>query len=1275
MAAARNLYISDVGNQRVRKLTPVGTISTFAGGGQPGRGDGGAATMAQISAGPLAVDSAGNVYIGELSRVRKVTPSGTISTVAGGGSAVPSEDAMATGVSFTPIYPGLYVTVDRNGILYISGKDRVWKIGADGILHAFAGNGQYKFGGDGGPATSAALDLPYWATVDGAGNLYISDYGNNRVRKVNAAGIINTIAGNGQYRQSTDPTGDGGPATQAHLTPMGIAVDSSGNVFFVDNDRVRKVTPTGIISTVLVIANNYPGFAGLAVDSARNLYVADLGKNQILKVTPAGSAAAIAGTGVAGYSGDAGPGTSAMLNQPLGVAVDSSGNVYFCDQKNFRIRKVSASGVITTVAGTGQGGFSGAGGPATSASFGACVGVAADSAGSFYFSDSSSSQVEKVTADGIIHRFAGGDRYGDGWPAVSATLYRPYGLALDTVGNLYITQVGAGVGGGNVLVWPDLVRKVLAATPTFAVAPLTLSFNAASDAPTPSPQKVGLSSTLGGSGFSLGWNALLSTSDGGNWLKVSTSTGLTPASIMVSVDAATLTPGTYTGTVAIYGPGGTPGQQNVSVTFTVMTPNPPALSVQPAALTFQGTASGTAPRSQTIQISNVGGGTLNWTAAAQTSTSANWLSVSAASGSATPSTPSSLVVQVNIATLAPGSYNGTVTVSGGGSAVTVPVYLTLNAPQQTLLVSQTGLSFIGLAGGGVIPSQQFGVLNTGTGAMAWTVKVATPNCAWLSVSPGSGSSTGGSLNPPLVDVQATSAGLSAGQYSCQISVNAPGATNAVRLVTVIQNVLPAGSVLPPVIRPTGLIFVRQAGATSPGSQTTALATAAPSGVHVHTGASTFDGATWLSTLQQDFDLIPGQSGTVTVQPDISVLPKPGQYFGTVDLKFLDVASQSFTPQSVAVLFVVTPSSSQTVDAQGLGAPAAGGVCAPSQLYMKSTTLGTSFSTAVGYPAPIEVQVKDDCDNPISNATAIATFSSGEPPLSLVHIGNGAYHGSWRPNSAATVTISLSALAPGLKAAKDTVTVNSNGSQSSTIYAGGIVPGASFLKGAGLAPGGIVAIFGTKMGTDALGAASVPLPTSLAGASVSLGGFDAPIYFSSDGQINAQLPFEVPAGSAQAYLRLNRGGQTIFTDSEPVTVIPAAPGIFTTNSSGTGQGAILIANSTLLAAPVGTVPGVSSQPVPRGQYITIFCSGLGPVSNQPPTGAKTPDSPLSNALTAPTVMIGAQTSTVGFAGLAPGFVGLYQVNALVPSDATPGDAVPVTVSQNGVASNTVTIAIR
>ena len=457
---AGNLYIADLFNDRIRKVDATGTITTVAGTGESGfGGDGGPATQAQLQP-PygVAVDGAGNLYIVDRSnnRIRKVDPAGTITTVAGTGERGFSGDGGPASEAQLRAPTG--VAVDGAGNLYIVDRsnNRIRKVDAAGTITTVAGTGERRFGGDGGPASEAQLNYPLGVAVDGAGNLYIADTGNSRIRKVDATGTITTVAGTGERGGFS---GDGGPATQAQLSqPASVAVDGAGNLYIADttNSRIRKVDATGTITTVAGTGEsgfggdggpaseaqlNYP--LGVAVDGAGNLYIADTGNNRIRKVDAAGTITTVAGTGESGFGGDGGPASEALLNYPLGVAVDGAGNLYIADTTNGRIRKVDATGTITTVAGTGESGFGGDGGPATQAQLQPPYGVAVDGAGNLYIVDRSNNRIRKVDPAGTITTVAGtGERgfSGDGGPASEAQLNSPLGVAVDGAGNLYIAD-------------------------------------------------------------------------------------------------------------------------------------------------------------------------------------------------------------------------------------------------------------------------------------------------------------------------------------------------------------------------------------------------------------------------------------------------------------------------------------------------------------------------------------------------------------------------------------------------------------------------------------------------------------------------------------------------------------------------------------------------------------------------------------------------------------------------------------------------------------------
>ena len=344
---------------------PSYTISTIAGNGTAGySGDGGAATGAEIdNPRGIVTDPAGNVYFCDFTnnRVRKIATNGAITTVAGTGIAgYNGDNIQGTAAQLNQPYR---VALDPTGNLYIAdpGNNRIRKLAPNGIITTVAGNGSANYSGDGGLATSTALDYAEDAVVDVFGNIFIADSANNVIRKVSTSGIITTVAGNG-YAAGTGSgnyTGDGGLATHATLyNPVSIAVDPAGDVFISDqlNNVIREVNTSGIINTVAGTGTfafggdggpaikaefGYP--AGVALDAAGNLYIVDVNNDRLRVMLTNGNIATVAGNGNAGFGGDGGPATSAELNAPRSVAVGTFGNVYIPDFSNNRVRQLSPS--------------------------------------------------------------------------------------------------------------------------------------------------------------------------------------------------------------------------------------------------------------------------------------------------------------------------------------------------------------------------------------------------------------------------------------------------------------------------------------------------------------------------------------------------------------------------------------------------------------------------------------------------------------------------------------------------------------------------------------------------------------------------------------------------------------------------------------------------------------------------------------------------------------------------------------------------------------------
>ncbi len=378
------MYIAAYADWHILEVDSAGILQNIAGSGSYGfSGDGGPATDATFTA-PcgIALDGAGNVYFSDIDNevIRKVTAAtGIINTIGGNDTAGFRGDAGPATAAEISSPEGL--AFDALGNLYIAdlSNNRVREMSGGNITTFVGMNGLF---GEGYPGTNSQLSIPENLATDAAGNVYIADFFNNRVRMLNVStGALTTIAGTGISGYGDGFSGDGGPAIAATLQyPSSVAVDASGNVYITDqeNQRVRKVTAaSGVITTIAGIGTagylgndvaatvaelNYP--TGVAVDAAGNVYICDNNNQLIRKINTSGIIISVAGTGVAGYSGDGGPATAAQINYPGDVAVDAVGNIYIADAGNSRVRKVDTTGTITTIAGTGTAGYSGDGGPA-----------------------------------------------------------------------------------------------------------------------------------------------------------------------------------------------------------------------------------------------------------------------------------------------------------------------------------------------------------------------------------------------------------------------------------------------------------------------------------------------------------------------------------------------------------------------------------------------------------------------------------------------------------------------------------------------------------------------------------------------------------------------------------------------------------------------------------------------------------------------------------------------------------------------------------------------
>jgi sugar lactone lactonase YvrE len=519
-----NVYVA-TGDNRLRKISPDGVIHTIAGTGQASHsGDGGPALTAALDRpSALAIDPGGSLYIAEGSfRVRRISRKGVITTVAGNGAyGFSGEDVIATsaalgvisslavgpdgnlyigersqdqmGAPFTRVrrlsaegklttaVAGRGVGFTRSGVLAVEAQagwitglafgpagdlyfidhynQQISRMDTSGVVQPVAG--RERFAGDGFSAYHAMLNAATGIATDAKGNIYVGGVWNRRIRNIDTTLAVSTFAGNGIFGDY----GDGFPAEAASLgwTNQMVALHDGG-LLFADygNNRVRRVDAAGILTTIagngeagnagdggpaLLAQLNHP--FGVAVGPSGNVYVSEVTGNRIRKITPDGTISTLAGNGTAGYSGDGGPAHDALLNAPRGLALDPNGNLFVADGGNLRIRRISADGTISTLAGNGKSGWTGDGGPATSASINGPFGLALDPSGSLIFTTTAGGaltrggKVMRVRPDGTIDTIAGtGDpgAAGDGGFATDATFNFPDSLAIDSTGAILVTD-------------------------------------------------------------------------------------------------------------------------------------------------------------------------------------------------------------------------------------------------------------------------------------------------------------------------------------------------------------------------------------------------------------------------------------------------------------------------------------------------------------------------------------------------------------------------------------------------------------------------------------------------------------------------------------------------------------------------------------------------------------------------------------------------------------------------------------------------------------------
>ena len=769
----------------------------------------------------------------------------------------------------------------------------------------------------------------------------------------------------------------------------------------------------------------------------------------------------------------------------------------------------------------------------------------------------------------------------------------------------------------------------------------------------PSGQTIGVQSTVITQQISFSATASPSVP----WLTV-TSGSKTPDSISIAVSggALSLSAGDYSTTVKVTCSTGScaGSSQSVAVSLSVTSP-PPRLKTLTDVLSYATTSQNLAPITQTITLQNAGGGKLG---VATVACGAPWCSVGTPPSTIPGGGSVTVPVTVNPGSVSSGYFRTTVEIATSAGKSSVPVTLFV-AQNSSMTLSPSGGQFSMPQGGAPGNTSGSFLVSVNSSTPATLSASAVPGADWLKVSTTNVSASSSQPGTVSYSIDSTVAStLATGAYYGQISVSGTGISNAPQTYQVVLNVTPTTDVARPDPQPAGLLFLTTIGGDNPPTQLVTVFTSSTKAVQYQASATSDAG--WLSVSPGLGSTSQASPATTSVSVNISGL-KQGVYSGLVSYAFAGTAVRS-----VNVTLVVAPVGGTA--ATLTSSSAAPSVTAPYQpretctatsLAAVQTGIVTNFSAPAAWPTPLSLKLVDDCGATVTGAQIVSTFSNGDPPLPLAMVDpkNGLYAGTWTPRKqSSTLTISARITAKGYKDLNMQLVGAVTPNSAPLLTPHGTVHAFSPLVGAPLAPGNIVAIYGSNLAILTGVPNAIPLPTTVNGTQVLIGGIKAPLYFTSPGQVNAQIPYELEPNKQYQVLVSANGALSTPDGIQLVAVVP---------------GLAAYADGTVIAQHAdGTLINAKS-PAKAGETAIAYLSGLGATDNDVASGGAAPGDILAHPSTTPTLTIGGKDAKIAFVGLTPGLVGLYQMNFEVPAGLSAGNP-EITVTQDGTSSAPVLI---
>ncbi len=1145
--------------------------------------------------------------------------------------------ATSSTATFRIAYPPLSITASPNSISTTTGGS------ISAALLPIGGTGTYTFSVSGQPAGVAVVSgaLSGSPTQAGVFNASVTVTDSNQTAAsvaiaINVLGLTTTALPNGTtgvpYATSIGAAGGTGAITfSAAGLPAGLTLASNGNLS-------GTVKTTGTYPIAVTVSSG-----GLSATTTLNLTIANAGPLSISSAALPGGTAGVPYSQALGATGGLQPYSWSLVTAgtlPQGLSLNASGTV---------------SGT-TTIPGTFM--------------FGVKV---IDTAGAMATATASltiqpapltiTTQTLPSGVNGIDYpqqQLAASGGVSPYTFALATGSSLPPGMVLSSAGVVSGVPTATGTFMVGVTI-TDSAKTQTSATFSLTIRPLTpdliltagsLAFALSSPAgSTPAPQAVGVQSTVPTQPITY----TVSVSPAAPWLAIANGT-TTPDSITASLTSAalSLSPGTYQTTITATCTSNACNThtQTVLVTLTV-TVAPPQLSIVTGLLSFATTNTALGTLSQSINVQNAGGGSLGF---ATISCEASFCTAGPPPSSVGGGASATIAVTVDPSQLSPGFYRTQVDIATSGGVGSVPVTLFI-AANATATLAPAGTLFNTPAGSAPGNTSGSFLVNVNSTTPVNFSAVVTTGASFLTLQTTSGSASSTqpgtvsySLNPAAV------AALAPGAYYGEIQVTSAQVSNSPESFEVVLNVAAANSPVVPDPEPGGLLFITSVGGVLP-----------PQTVNVYSGSAsplTFQasaasgGSGWLSVTPNTGTTSAAKPGVTTVSVNTTGL-SAGVYQGGVSYSLSATAVRTVNVTLIVSSTGGTGGGSALPSLSSNATPQAGG-CTPKKLVPAQTGLVQSFFAPAGWPTPLSVLLFDDCGSVVNNGQIVATFSNGDPPLALplANSSQGLYSGTWSPASPSSqVTINVTASAPSFAAATSPITGAVAPNAVPLLAPHGTLHSFDPLVGASLAPGTIVQIYGQNLAATTGTANAVPLPDAMNNSSVIIGGMQAPLYYVSPGQIDAQIPFELKPGQQYQVIISANGA---LTTPQPIQLSAATPGL------AAGPDGTLIAQHSVDGSLVS-----QNSPARGGEYLVAYLAGLGDTTVPVPSGAPSPSSPLAQPSNMPTLTINGAQSPIYFAGLTPGLVGLYQINFQVPAGLPAGN-ITIAVSQNGQPSNQTTL---